>query len=304
MRDAAGNVARYAGSVQATTQPVYEFTNAGATGRQGATQQAINAAYASTPLVSQVTATSTGIQRWVVPSTGSYRIETYGAQGAVGYRTYQSKGAGMRGTFDLTAGDALWILVGQQGEGTPGIYAFVGGGGGTFVARGAALATSSALIVSGGGGGGGFVDYFDFRDYGAERDAASTSTSGNIGEGGIAGGTNGSKGGAASNDFTSADAAAGFLSGQGGQTSRAFQDGGLGTLLAGASGGFGGGGSALLAFHAMSGGGGGYSGGGSSKASNGHSQYGGGGGSINAGRDQQNEASSRRGHGLVVITPL
>ncbi len=304
VRDAAGNVTRYASNVQATTQSVYEFTNAGATGRQGPTQSAIDGAYAGTSLASQVTATSTGIQRWVVPSTGSYRIETYGAQGAVGERTYQSKGAAMRGTFDLTMGDVLWILVGQQGEGTPGAYGYAGGGGGTFVARGAALATSSPLIVSGGGGGGGYVDYFDFRDHGPERDAASTSTSGHMGEGGVAGGTNGSKGGFVSAGHTTSDAAAGFFAGEGGQSSRAFQDGGLGTLLAGASGGFGGGGSAILMFHAMSGGGGGYSGGGSSTVSNGNNQYGGGGGSYNAGGEQQNEASSRQGHGRVVVIAL
>jgi len=304
VRDAAGNVARYPGSVQATTRAVYTFTNASATGRQGPTQSAIDAAYAGTNLASQVTATATGIQKWTVPATGSYRIETYGAQGAVGERVYQSKGAAMRGTFDLTAGDVLWILVGQQGEGAPAAYGVAGGGGGTFVARGAALATSSPLIVSGGGAGGGYVDYYDHRDHGRGARRGVDLDVGQRRRRRRRWGRERREGWRLGRQLHLVGRGGRLLAGASGQTSRAFQDGGLGTFFSGASGGFGGGGSAILSYHAMSGGGGGYSGGGSSRVVNGNNQHGGGGGSYNAGSDPQNEASSRQGHGLVVITTL
>ena len=62
-------------------QQSYTFTNCNATGAVGPTQNQVNLAYASTNLNGNVTVVGSGIQQWVVPSTGSYRIKAYGAQG-------------------------------------------------------------------------------------------------------------------------------------------------------------------------------------------------------------------------------
>ena len=59
----------------------------------------------------------------------------------------------MMGTFNLTRGTLLKILVGQAGsQGTVGVPSLPGGGGGgTFITS----SSNAALIVAGGGGGGG-----------------------------------------------------------------------------------------------------------------------------------------------------
>jgi hypothetical protein len=301
VRDARGNTALYGpGALSATTSPVYVFTNAGASGHQGPTQAAVNAAYTGTSLASSVTVTGTGIQQWMVPATGVYRIEAYGAQGATNSPRH-ARGAQLRGTFDLVAGDSLFVLVGQAGTGTPDVYAQVGGGGGTFVAQGDSLASTVPLLVAGGGGGWGTRGYpYEGIDY-ADQDAGSISTSGNTGTGGIVGGADGARGGVFADSSNRADAAGGFFDGQGGVSSQAFQNGGLGAFFVGASGGFGGGGAAMTSVYGLSGGGGGYSGGGSSEATNGKNAPGGGGGSFNAGTDQRNEWGGNSGHGRVVI---
>jgi hypothetical protein len=86
---------------------------------------------------------SNGIQLWTVPSTGAYRIEAFGAQG--GGNNQFGRGAQIRGDFNLTAGQQLKIIVGQQG----GFSSSGSGGGGSFVATSANV----PLIVAGGGGG-------------------------------------------------------------------------------------------------------------------------------------------------------
>src|SRR3954469_25649317 len=64
-----------------SAQQTFTFTTCGATGINGPTQAQANTAYASTNLAGLVTVQGLGIQQWTVPSTGAYRIETYGAQG-------------------------------------------------------------------------------------------------------------------------------------------------------------------------------------------------------------------------------
>ncbi|MAN36123.1 MAG: hypothetical protein CMI21_00650, partial [Opitutae bacterium] len=59
----------------------FNFTNAGAIGRQGPTQSQVNSAYAGSNLENSVTITSQGIQEWTVPASGLYRIEARGAMG-------------------------------------------------------------------------------------------------------------------------------------------------------------------------------------------------------------------------------
>ena len=62
----------------------YTFTNASATGENGPTQNQINSEYTGTNLANSVTINSQGIQEWVVPASGTYEIEVWGAQGGSG----------------------------------------------------------------------------------------------------------------------------------------------------------------------------------------------------------------------------
>ena len=77
------------------------------------------------------------IKTWTVPSgISNITIIAIGAQGGGINGGY---GASMTGTFNVTPGQVLSIMVGQQGG---GIYA--GGGGGSFVALGADYSTAIA----------------------------------------------------------------------------------------------------------------------------------------------------------------
>ena len=123
----------------------YVFTSAGATGRHGPTQSQIDANYSGTNLEGAVTINTQGIQEWTVPADGNYSIEAWGAKGGPGKNRSDTsenggKGAYMSGTFSLTSGYVLKILIGQKGLDS-------GGGGGTFVVSG----TNSALLIAGGG---------------------------------------------------------------------------------------------------------------------------------------------------------
>ena len=157
------------------------FTNLGASGRFGPTS--LGRYYAGQDHDGQVTLSS-GIQQWTVPATGKYRIEAIGAAG--GYDTYRNsaqyrgRGAKMLGTFSLSKGEVIKILVGQEG-GINSASQSSGGGGGTFVVRG----SNSPLIIAGGGGG---VETPSSRHAGCD---ASTSTTGNPGYRSWTGGSNG-----------------------------------------------------------------------------------------------------------------
>ena len=78
-----------------------------------------------------------GIQEWTIPSSGTYTIKAFGAQGGTqtsfSYSTHGGgRGAIIQGDFSLSAGNVLKILVGQQ----PIDVAWLnGGGGGTFVIK-------------------------------------------------------------------------------------------------------------------------------------------------------------------------
>ena len=119
-----------------------------------------------------------------MPYSGDYRVEAVGAAG--GYDTwsnssqYRGRGARMIGTFSLSQGEIIHILIGQEGGINKEDYGS-GGGGGTFVVRG----SNTPLVIAGGGGG---VDTVSTRRAGCD---ANTSTAGNPGYRSWSGGSNG-----------------------------------------------------------------------------------------------------------------
>ena len=159
------------------------FTSLGATGKDDPTS--LGSHYTGQDHDGQVTLSS-GIQQWTVPYTGQYRTEAVGAAG--GYdtlNTFQHRGRGARivGTFNLSQGEIIQILVGQEGgiRHNNSSSGGGGGGGGTFVVGG----SNTPLIVAGGGGG---VRAVTLRHQGCD---ASTNKSGNPGHNSLSGGSNG-----------------------------------------------------------------------------------------------------------------
>ncbi|XP_078382126.1 uncharacterized protein LOC144664786 [Oculina patagonica] len=281
------------------------FTNLGASGRYGPIS--LGSHYTGQDHAGQVTL-SIGIQQWTIPYTGEYQIEAIGAAGGYGQRSnngqHRARGARVIGTFTLSKGEIIRILVGQEG-GINSVSNSAGGGGGTFVVRG----SDTPLIIAGGGGG---MEALNSRQAGCD---ASTSTTGNPGYKSWTGGSNG-HGAQTADSSNSGGGGGGFLSngrsskqfggsmGNGGEGGKGFLQGGVGgrAWYNNIVGGFGGGGGAY-GFGGGAGGGGGYSGG--SSGDNESGSCGGGGGSYNVGKNQQNECCYKTaGHGQVFITLL
>lgn len=120
---------------------VYTFTNAGKVGRYGPSQSHLDNAYQGTNLEGKVISNN-GIQEWIVPAEGKYRITAYGAQGGA----YGGNGAIIRTEIVLKNSNKLHLLVGQKGASHNGKSS--GGGGGTFVVQ-----DNLPLVVAGGGSG-------------------------------------------------------------------------------------------------------------------------------------------------------
>ena len=125
------------------------------------------------------------IQTFTIPAgVTSIDIEAWGSQGGNVPGYPGGKGARMKGTFPVTPGQILKILVGQQGTGNSNSGA---GGGGTFITDN----LNNPLIIAGGGGG----------SKSGNGSGADGTTSGNGTTGGnnsSLGGTSGSGGGAIS----------------------------------------------------------------------------------------------------------
>jgi hypothetical protein len=298
---------------------VYSFSTCGQGGPAGPIQAQCDTAYTGTSLDGLVTVTG-GIQSWTVPTTGTYRIEGWGAAG--GTQTYDvgypgGSGAYISGEFDLTAGQTLYFLVGQMGEDTRAQVdnAAPGGGGGTFVYFDALDAFP--LIAAGGGGSGARCGQSSDQD-GSAGTAGNPSgsvvnggTGGNGGLNNVGGSSYWAGGGAgwltdgtggnnpADNDYTTFDRGA-----QGGRSPRNGAAGGVrwndGTDEGG-DGGFGGGGGGG-SDNMGGGGGGGFSGGGGARYDPCNNEPGGGGGSYNGGANQTNTAGVNTGDGAVVIS--
>ena len=276
------------------------FTTCGATGKAGPSQSQCNSAYAGGELKGLVTVTG-GIQKWVVPGNATYRIEVWGAQGALNQgNTAGAKGAQLRGDHVLKKGQVLKILVGQQGTKSPNANS-ASGGGGTFVV----VDNNVPVIIAGGGGGVGASG----NQPGVAGTTGECGTKDNLGQG--LPGCNGAGGISGSLGNGSGGGGGGGLLGSGlpkksnsGYPGTSFVNGGAGgSSRDGHSwGGFGGAGGN----HETSGGGGG--GGGYSGGSGGQSVNtyggGGGGGSYNKGANASNSAGVNAGNGKVTIKSL
>ncbi|CAB4331457.1 unannotated protein [freshwater metagenome] len=274
----------------------YTFTTAGASGRTGPTQSQVTTAYASTNLAGAVTINTQGIQEWTVPFSGQFRITAKGAAGGNGYYSgSQSGGYGAQtiGTFSLTSGTVLKVLVGQLG-GSRVTNGGGGGGGGSFVVTG----SGTILAIAGGGGGGGG------RNPTTGVNASLTTTATSDGSGLGTAGTSG--GGGAPFDSVWCGAGAGGYSGNGVGVSNclyvagnSFTNGGIGGDAIGTyptAGGFGGGGGVGYA----GGGGGGYNG---APGGRGDAFYpgGGGGSTFNSGSDVTTSQLTALADGGVTI---
>ena len=133
------------------------FTTCGATGPAGPTScpstpstNLMNFPRVSgtAPAVSSVSSVSAGIQYWVVPATGIYRIKAMGASistSASGLAAVSSA------DISLVKGEVLKIVVGQSGIFTQRYL--TGGSGGSFVAK-----IDNTPLVIGGGAGASYVN--------------------------------------------------------------------------------------------------------------------------------------------------
>jgi hypothetical protein len=288
-----------------SSQQTYTFTNCGNTGRFGPTQMQVTNSYSNTNLAGNVSVTATGIQQWIIPQTGMYRITVAGAKGGNGLNgsTATSGGNGVivRADLSLTGGQTLAVVCGQMGLSSTTADTGGGGGGASFVAVG-----NTPVIVAGGGGSGG-----------DNNTAATPGTTYTYGlQGNNSGGAGGTGGGGGTGVGTSGGGGGFSTNGTTAAGGTAFVNGATGGPGAYGDGGFGGGGGGNDSSQDNGAGGGGYSGGGGG----GNNAAGGGGGSFIAstgtnlatsdglyngsGTGVQNLGTYNTGHGYVIIQEL
>ncbi len=281
--------------------------------------------YTGTDLDGDITLVS-GIQYWTVPYTGTYSIDAFGAQGGRNSVYVGGGGARVKGTFSLTAGEVIRILVGNSG-GTHSTECDAGGGGGTYVIRSPYNSNASIAVIAAGGGGAsegtynsqGGGDRTNPTGNGAAGKDGLATVAGVSGSGGNAG-TGGTAGDRALSTSPRGNPGGGFFSGGYSGSSNpnwsettagySFLHGGAGGTGNHSSsyGGFGGGGGGHGNCYISGGGGGGYNGGGCQVQYT--SRHAGcGGGSYNNGTDQtnvsgQNYSTGSPAQGYVVITRL
>ncbi|MGH7023671.1 MAG: PEP-CTERM sorting domain-containing protein [Caulobacteraceae bacterium] len=243
-----------------------------------------------------VTFTTPGVTEWTAPTTGTYVVDVWGAQGGSSEYYSGGLGAGVGTEVMLTAGESVYVFVGGQGYSDLG----AGGGGGSSAAQ---LSSMGPGIIAGGGGGAGF--------YGAGGDGLAPALGSPGGPGGGAGGgyggSYGSPGGYGFRGGFYGGAPGGGLGSYGAPfAGQGYYDGGAGGFGSGFVGGDGGyGWSGGGGGHAGGGGppftggggGGGYSGGGGGS----YGYGGGGGGSFNNLGGFTTSLSSELGNGEVSI---
>ncbi len=270
---------------------------------------------------------SGGKQYWTVPVSGSYTFTVAGPGYATGLVTYNGfwfnytvYGAVGTTTLNLTKGDVIQILVGQNPNNVITDYGRRPGCGGSFVYN---QTTNTLLVAAGGAGGSSFDNQFatgagtnanPYTACGGKGLNGSTTTSGGTPppQSG-AGGTNGNGGqgsqqsppnyyGAAGGGGYFTDGGNGWTGANTGYGGKAFVNGsagGVGLRNPSDYGGFGGGGA--CANIAGGGGGGGYSGGGGG-ATTGAGFGGGGGGSYTSGSwTSINSTNSSSGYVTVTL---
>ncbi len=248
----------------------------------------------------------------VPPDVTSLVIETLGAQGKSAQPGYVGGfGARMKGTFSVSPGEQLLVLIGGQGT-WPG-YGSGGGGGGTFVVKidpsapdvilaGPYAGTKVRPLIIAGGGGGTRAAAAANGNPGVFTINATTGSCANLTGGGLPSASIPGTGGAA--PCVSWGSGGGGFRGDGandaylGTGGLSFLNGGLGGAMncgsGGVFGGYGGGGSGGGCYGG--GGGGGYTGGDGGLVA-------GGGGSYNIGTNQDNSSGMKSGDGFAIITP-
>ena len=282
----------------------HTFTPCGATGTAGPSLANCVSAYSASSFENNISYfnLSSGIQIWTVPISGSYTITAAGAKGGRGYQGIGGTGASITGTFSLTQGGKLRILVGQSGTDNAGLNG--GGGGGSFVQNNDDLNVTGILVIAGGGGGGAYNPYAvnvnavttnssqPGWNGSSNISLANPASSGNGGS--VFDRSGGGGGGFSGNGASSNVASCNNTCGVGGTAFKNGGGGGPGSY----AGGFGGGASGDWNYWTGGGGGGGYSGG------SGGYYYGGGGGggSYNSGTSQTNLAASNNATGFVTIS--
>jgi hypothetical protein len=310
----------------------FALTPCGATGRLGPS----TLTYPS-QLVNTLFTVSNGIQTWIVPSSGYYRVVAAGAKGGIGAdagsATILINGVIVSTTCYFPSSTQVNMIVGQAGEDTNAHG--TGGGGGTFVYTGT-LGRASLILSAGGGGGHQYAQTANSSAISTTMSAASFGGSGTNGASGSNG--DGGRGGAAvgggsapGGDAASSTAGAGgqganvtvhtnSAGGGGGQGWRNINQVGANPYggaapptrirVGMANGGFGGGGGGGSGWSGPgTGGGGGFSGGG---GGDGGSGTGGGGGSFDINGINGNASvittegtvGFNNGHGFVKITPI
>lgn len=143
------------------------------------------------PPVSEITFSATGsgqfgnIQTFTAPVSGTYIITADGASGAADAsgKAPGGRGARVKMTMRLNAGDVLDIVVGQTGSvgaAIPGTLEYVGGGGGGYTAAFIRRPTGDfsrlgsrfdCLVMAAGGTGGGYDPYASSPRGGTDGDA-------------------------------------------------------------------------------------------------------------------------------------
>ena len=252
-----------------------------------------------------------GYQLWTVPKDGNYQIEAGGAKGGkdLNYGQTNLWGAKISGTFSLTKGDQLEMVVGAGG----GQYYSphgneAGGGGGSFIKN---STTNTLLLVAGGGGGSASNTHGwscgrststgqgQSGEYGGRYGCYYDPSQATAGYGGNAQG--GYHGGAGGGYLSGGQTGGGHCcTAYGGQGYNNGMVGGTGNCCYGGSGsgegwnygGFGGGGGGQLS---GPGAGGGYTGGNTAGQWSSGSTHGGGGGSYNQGSSVTNQAGGNSG---------
>ena len=228
------------------------FTNCGTTGKNGPTQDQVNSTYTSgNSLYNAVTINTQGIQEWTVPTSDSYTITVRGASGNRHSTSTTKKfgtGAKMIGTFSLSSGEVLSILVGQMGTSNSNEWCGCGGGGGSFVVK--KSGNTPLIVAAGGSGGDGYGNYENRQKPGGSSDTGDPTQAGQCNSP-TASGAGGGFTHNGADRYTTVDGAFSFVNGGVGGTCN------YGNKVA--HGGFGGGGAGD--YYSMGGAGGGYEGG-------------------------------------------